>query len=101
MNKIEYIQNWCEKKESFSFFLPNGTEGRPFDNSYQVISVKEYEQVLVIKLSHNIEFILEGDFMLRDEFCNLIITILGQLTYKKNGVIKQYYTDGELCLSGF
>lgn len=63
MKFIELIENWCRSKESFSFFLPDGPEGRPFDNSYQVVGISEYGDGVAIRLSEGVQFIFEGDII--------------------------------------
>lgn len=101
MKPAQYVKNWCDSKESFSFFLPDGPEGRPFDTSYQVIDTSEDGKGFAIRLSDGIQFIFEGNVLFRDENSNLIIIGFSRLIYKVNGVVMREFTDGEFCLSGF
>ncbi len=101
MNPVEFMRNWCVNKESFSFFLPDGTEGKPFDNQYQMVSFSEEIEGFSIRLSDNINFIFKGNVIFRDEAFNLIITGFSRLIYQVNNAVVREFTDGEFCLSGF
>lgn len=101
MMATQYIKNWVGTKESFSFFLPDGPEGRPFDNQYCVIDVSSDGGKMSIKLNGGIHFLLDGDVQCRDESCNLIISGFNRLIYKVNDVVMREFTEGEFCLCGF
>ncbi|WP_198263030.1 hypothetical protein [sulfur-oxidizing endosymbiont of Gigantopelta aegis] len=101
MNTFEYIKNWTSYKESFSFFLPEGSEGRPFDNQYEIIDIKKINNTMSIQLTENIKLCFEGDIKYNDEGCNLIIFNFKKLKYIVNGVLDKEFSDGEFCLTGF
>lgn len=101
MNAIQYIKNWVVNKESFSFFLPDGPQGRPFDNQYRIYSIIENQSGMTMKMSGGIEFEFEGNIKYSDEICNLILNDFSKLKYKVNGVVEKEYLGGEFCLSGF
>lgn len=101
MNTIQYVRDWVSTKESFSFFLPDGPHGRPFDNQYQMDGIVDGQGVLLIRLAGGIEFLFEGRLQYRDEACNLILTGFTKLKYKVNGVVECEFTEGEFCLTGF
>ncbi|NRQ43770.1 hypothetical protein HRH59_14545 [Rheinheimera sp. YQF-2] len=101
MNTIQYIKDWISNKESFSFFLPDGPQGRPFDKQYLIDGVIENQNGVTIKMSGGIEFEFEGEVQYRDEFCNLIVNGFSVLRYKVNGVVNSEYLEGEFCLNGF
>lgn len=101
MKPVEYVKKWCEAKKSFSFFLPTGQEGRPFDTQYQVLGISGDGEDMTIRMSDGIQFIFEGNLLFRDEACNLIVTGFSRLIYRANGVVVREFTAGEFCLSGF
>lgn len=101
MNTIQYIKNWVFSKNSFSFFLPDGAIGRPFDNQYYIDSIIKSQDGLVVKLSGGVEFEFKGEINFRDEVCNLIFTDFSKLIYKIDGSIEKEYLEGEFCLNGF
>lgn len=101
MMAAKYIKSWVEVKESFSFFLPDGPEGRPFDNQYHVIDVSADGGKISIKLSGGIQFLFDGDVQCRDESCNLVINGFNRLTYKVDEVVIREFTEGDFCLCGF
>jgi hypothetical protein len=101
MMATTHIESWIRAKESLSFFLPDGAEGRPFDNQYSVVEVSVRDVATLIKLSGDIEFLLIGDLQYRDEACNLIITGFSRLIYRVSDIVVREFTEGELCFSGF
>ncbi len=101
MNNYRYVKNWIKNKESFSFFLPYGSEGRPFDNQYNIMDIISLDNILSIQLTDNIKFNFEGNLKYRDEGCNLVIFNFKKLEYIVNGVLTNEFFDGEFCLTGF
>ncbi|MCW8932605.1 MAG: hypothetical protein OQL19_20520 [Gammaproteobacteria bacterium] len=101
MNTFKDIKIWFENKESFSFFLPYGSEGHPFDNQYQIKDIVKLDNTLSIQLTENINLKFEGSLQYRDEGCNLIIFDFKKLEYIVNGVLINKFFDGEFCLTGF
>ena len=98
---IDYLNKWVAQRKSFSFFLPDGPEGRPFDNQYYVQSIQDNNDTLVIRLTPDIELIFDGETQYRDDVCNLILFDFDRLRYVVAGKLKKEYLDGEFCLNGF
>ncbi len=101
MSTVQYVKNWVSNKESFSFFLPDGVHGRPFDNQYRIDSVIEDQNGMRIRMSGGIEFEFKGKLQYRDEACNLSLTDFSKLKYKVNGLVEKEYSEGEFFLTGF
>ncbi|WP_394208749.1 hypothetical protein [Enterovibrio calviensis] len=101
MTTLTFIKNWTKQRTSFSFFLPTGSEGRPFDNQFSVEEVKAKDDCLIIALSDGIEFSFKGNVSYKDEGCNLILFDFTSMSLSSNGVIEKEFYTGEFCLSGF
>lgn len=98
---IDFIKKWVADKSTFSYFLPDGPEGRPFDNQYYFDSVNENSDGFVIRLNPNVELAFVGDVQFRDDVCNLILFGFDRLIYKNDDSPNREYFEGEFCLSGF
>lgn len=101
MNVKNNLDNWIAQKKSFSFFLPDGPYGRPFDNQYFIQDIKQVNGELVISLSEGISFHFIGEIDIKEEGCNLIIYGFKRLDFEINGQGQKSYEGGEFCLSGF
>lgn len=97
----KYIQNWAKKRESFYFFLPNYSNGRPFDANYSINEIQEFTGGLVIRFSSEIDVLFEGEITYEDESCNLLLKGFSRLAYVVSGNVKAEFYEGEFCLCGF
>ena len=48
----------------------------------------------------DVVFVFEGEVLLREEACNLVVDGFDRLIYEINGKVVACYVDGEFCLSG-
>jgi len=101
MNTDEYIEKWISGKESFSFFLPSGSDGRPFDNQYSIQMVKRIENGLIIELSNSTEIVFIGEVRYQDDVCNLILSGFERLDVFIKNTLVYSFSKGEFCLTGF
>ncbi|WXL25806.1 hypothetical protein WG219_21355 [Ectopseudomonas mendocina] len=99
MNSTEYIQDWCKSKKSFYYFLPIGSEGRPFDSQYKVLNVIGGDDLIVLVMSEGIKFTFFGKVQLRDEGMTLAFCGFEKMIYE-SGNEYRVYENGEFGLSG-
>ena len=101
MNAKELIEQWVKEKSSFSFFLPDGPYGRPFDNQYVINMIIEWNDGFEIVFSDAIILRFIGEPNVMSEGCNLTISNFTRCNFEiKNSIIKSY-DSGEVTLNGF
>lgn len=101
MNKLNLIESWFLSKKSLYFFLPDGPEGRPFDNIYYFKTIELKDNRIHILLSNEISFFFEENATITPTDDKLIVSEFKALFYTKgDSKIKKYY-EGELCFAGY
>ncbi|PTY38251.1 hypothetical protein BGP77_17585 [Saccharospirillum sp. MSK14-1] len=96
------IQAWVAERTHFSFLFPDGsTIGRSFESHYSVERVEQTVDQLVVYLSDNMVFEIDGAFEVLEEGYRYEMSGFTRLRFFIGGVIQREYTLGTFCLAGF